>query len=96
MNISLQPIGFVAKGRAEPIDDNWGEEISLIELDVRVLGPDALLGLDQFSHADILYWFHHPAAETVHTNARHPRGNADWPKVASWRNAPRTGRTVSA
>jgi tRNA-Thr(GGU) m(6)t(6)A37 methyltransferase TsaA len=81
MNISLQPIGFVTKGRAEPIDDNWDGEISAIELDFQRLGPDALLGLDQFSHVEILYWFHHPAAETAHTAARHPRGNPDWPKI---------------
>lgn len=81
MNISLQPIGFVTKGRNDPVDDNWDEEISVIELDAGALGPDALLGLDQFSHAEILYWFHHPAAETIHTAARHPRGNPDWPRV---------------
>jgi tRNA-Thr(GGU) m(6)t(6)A37 methyltransferase TsaA len=81
VNISLQPIGFVAKGRKEPIDDNWAGEIATIELDFQILGPDALLGLDQFSHAEIVYWFHHPAAETIHTTARHPRGNPDWPRV---------------
>ncbi len=81
MNINLQPIGFVTKGREEPIDDNWDTEISVIELNFQRLGPDALLGLDQFSHAEILYWFHHPAAEAIHAAARHPRGNPDWPAV---------------
>ncbi len=81
MNIGLQAIGFVSKGRGEPIDDNWDQETSVITLDPAQLGADALLGLDQFSHVEIIYWFHHPAAEAMHTGARHPRGNAEWPRV---------------
>ncbi len=81
MTISLQPLGFVTKGRIDPIDDDWDDETSEITIDTESLGPDAVAGLDAFSHIEVIYWFHHAAAETVHTGARHPRGNIDWPKV---------------
>jgi tRNA-Thr(GGU) m(6)t(6)A37 methyltransferase TsaA len=81
MKITLQPIGFVNQGRSEPIDDNWDAEISRIRLDGEQIGADAVLGLDQFSHIEVVYWFHHESAEAVHTGARRPRGNPDWPAV---------------
>ena len=44
-------------------------------------GLDALAGLDEFSHLDVVYLFHlvDPARPVPH--ARHPRGNQDWPLV---------------
>ena len=81
MKIELQPLGFVEEGRIEPADDNWDAETSVIQLDASQVSGEATLGLDQFSHVEIIYWFHHPAAETVHSGARHPRGNPDWPRA---------------
>ncbi len=81
MKIELQPLGFVTQGRREPEDDNWAREISVIQLDAGQLSAEATLALDQFSHIEVIYWFHHAAAETATTSARHPRGNTDWPRV---------------
>lgn len=79
--ITLQPIGFVQGGRAEPEDDDWGKSLARIVLDDSRFTADALLGLDSFSHAEILFHFHLVAEDEVSTAARHPRGRSDWPRI---------------
>jgi len=81
MKIELQPIGYVRTTRADPVDDNWDAETSSIELDATRFTPDALLSLEQFSHVEVIYWFHHEEAATPTLGARRPRGRADWPLV---------------
>ncbi len=78
---SLSPIGHVQGGRTEAIDDDWGASRAAIVLDPARFGPDALLGLDQFSHAEIIFVFHHVGDADITTGARHPRGRDDWPRV---------------
>jgi tRNA-Thr(GGU) m(6)t(6)A37 methyltransferase TsaA len=81
MKIELQPIGYVRTTRADPTDDNWDAETATIELDANRFTPDALLSLEQFSHVEVIYWFHHEEAATPTLGARRPRGRADWPLV---------------
>lgn len=99
MQITLEPIGYVKTTRAEPIDDDWDAETTWIELDGSKFTPDALLSLDQFSHIEVIYWFHHEEAATPNLGARRPRGRADWPMVGIFaqraKNRPnRLGLTV--
>ena len=79
MKINVKPIGFVRGGRTEPINDDWDSITARIELDEDWLTGDALLGLDSFSHAEVIYHFHKTDPETIVTTARHPRNNKDWP-----------------
>lgn len=81
MLITLTPIGHVRSSRTAPVDDQWDAETSTIELDLARFAPDALLSLDQFSHVEVIYWFHHPEAAKPTLGARRPRGRADWPLV---------------
>ncbi|GAA3907132.1 SAM-dependent methyltransferase [Streptomyces gulbargensis] len=74
------PVGRVVGGRADVLDDAWGGVAAVIRLDDR-FGPDALAGLDAFSHVEVVYHFDRVPVEKVETGARHPRGNADWPLV---------------
>ncbi len=78
MKIELQAIGFVTCSRQEAEDDFWGDVVSTITL-ADHLPEDALLGLDAFSHAEILFHFHKVDKAPV-TGAAHPRGNTAWPK----------------
>lgn len=78
--IAIEPIGFVTNCRTEAIDDNWDEIQSIIELTTEFTEA-SLQGLDQFSHAEILFHFHLAKAESIERDARHPRGNPAWPKV---------------
>lgn len=80
MNIQLSQIAIVRNSRSEIEDDNWGDVISVLELDPS-MPEDALHGLEDFSHAEILYYFHLVPDSKIETGARHPRNNMDWPKV---------------
>lgn len=79
--VSLRPIGWVRGGRSEAEDDAWDAERAAIELDAEWLNAEALMGLEGFSHAEVVFQFDRlPESEVVLT-ARHPRGNPDWPRV---------------
>ena len=79
--IVLMPIGFVRGGRAEPVDDGWDRVEARIELDAARFGQEALAGLGEFSHVEVVFHFDRAAAQNIETGARHPRGRADWPLV---------------
>jgi tRNA (Thr-GGU) A37 N-methylase len=81
MDVTLQPIGTVRGGRTDPVDDGWDAEVCTIQLDADRVGPDALVGLDGFSHVEVVYQFHLLDEAEVVTGARRPRGRADWPEV---------------
>lgn len=79
MDFTITPIGQVRGGRAEAIDDDWGASRAVIALDPERFTGDALAGLDQFSHAEVIFLFDKVPPEKIETGARHPRGRADWP-----------------
>ncbi|MFI8822396.1 SAM-dependent methyltransferase [Streptomyces sp. NPDC053431] len=79
--IVSRPVGRVVGGRADVRDDEWGEVTAVIRLDAGRFGPDALAGLDAFSHLEVVYHFDRVPEEKIETGARHPRGNTDWPLV---------------
>ncbi|TKJ19040.1 SAM-dependent methyltransferase [Blastococcus sp. CCUG 61487] len=79
--MDVTPIGWVTAARTEPLDDDWGSVTSTITLDADRFGPEALLGLEEFSHVEVVYVFDRVDAATVQTGARHPRGNPAWPRV---------------
>src|SRR5262249_46362111 len=78
--ITLSPIGIVRSGRSDLVDDNWGGVTSRIDL-VESLPAESLDGIEAFSHAEVVYYFHRVPYVEVERGARHPRGNAAWPKV---------------
>ena len=78
--ITLKPIANIKNSRTEIEDDNWGEIISIIELD-ESMPEEALLEIESFSHAEIIYYFHLVPESKIETGSRHPRNNMDWPKV---------------
>jgi len=80
MSFALEPIGRVEALRASPEDDFWGGETATIVLDAR-FSPEALAGLDAFSHVEVIFLFHAVPEEKIVTTARHPRDNPNWPKV---------------
>lgn len=79
--LALVPIGVVAGGRGEVRDDDWDAERAVIALDARRFGPEAVAGLDAFSHLEVVFLFHRVDPARVETGARHPRGNPGWPRV---------------
>ncbi|HEY5236910.1 MAG TPA: SAM-dependent methyltransferase [Rhizomicrobium sp.] len=79
--ISLKPIAFVRGGRSEPIDDAWDGVRAVIALDSAQFGAEAVAGLSDFSHIEVVYSFNRVPDEEIQTGARHPRGRKDWPLV---------------
>jgi tRNA (Thr-GGU) A37 N-methylase len=75
----VQPIGVVRSSRSATVDDDWDDVESRIVLDPHVVGDDAALGLESFSHIEVVYLFHLVDPDGVCRGARHPRGRADWP-----------------
>ena len=78
---TLTPIGHVNGGRAEAIDDDWGDSRAVIRLDPERFTDEALLGLEAFSHAEVIFLFDQVSDDQITTGARHPRGNPDWPRA---------------
>ncbi len=81
MSLLIEPIGRVSSSRTEAIDDDWDSIHSTVVLDPERVTPDAVLGLDDFSHVEIVYVFDRVDPLQVQTGARHPRGNEAWPRV---------------
>ena len=53
--ILLRSIGKVISTRTTVKDDNWDSETSCVELDAATYTSDALAGLIDFSHAEIIF-----------------------------------------
>lgn len=102
MRFTIEPVGHVRGGRGEAVDDDWGASRAAVELDPARFTAEALMGLDQFSHAEIVFVFvfDRVSDDKIETGARHPRGNPDWPRVGIFaqrgKNRPnRLGVTVA-
>jgi tRNA (adenine37-N6)-methyltransferase len=98
MKITLTPIAFVKNTRTEIEDDNWGNVTSMIELD-SAFDEEALYEIENFSHAEIIFYFHLVDENKIETKSRHPRNNTTLPKVGIFaqrgKNRPnRIGTTV--
>ena len=78
--ITLHPIGVVRTSRTDTRDDNWGDVESVIELSAD-MPADSLVGLEDFSHAEIVFVFDRIDDASIVTGTRHPRNNPAWPKV---------------
>ena len=94
--ITIRPIGGVRSPRSTAEDDHWDAVATSIELEQQSSSPTATLGLDTFSHIEVVYVFHlvdeSNACRALATLAAATTGHSP----ASWRNERRTARTASA
>ena len=96
--MQVEPIAYVRTARAHAEDDYWGGVESRLEL-TDAVEPDALAGIDEFSHAEIIYCFDQVDPQKIVRGARHPRNNPEWPRVGIFaqrgKNRPnRIGSTI--
>jgi tRNA (Thr-GGU) A37 N-methylase len=96
MRIELESIGTVHCDRAEAIDDRWDVVQSRIELDSARFTPEALMGLDAFSHLEVVYSFHKTDPAKANPRPGIPVATPPGPRSASSRSGARTGPTTSA
>lgn len=78
--IKMSAIGTVRSSRSIVEDDNWDAETMRIELDPS-LSEEALHGLADFSHAEVIFFMDQVSPSKIEKTARHPRNNTEWPKV---------------
>lgn len=69
--------------RREVVDDFWGGDDASITL-TEEFGADALQGLDEFSHVEVLFVLDQVPSDKIVRGARHPRNNPDWPAVGTF------------
>jgi tRNA-Thr(GGU) m(6)t(6)A37 methyltransferase TsaA len=80
MTFQVEPVGVVRTTRDDPADtDHWGAVVSVIDIDDR-FGDDCLQGLQDFSHAEVVFVFDR-AAERAEYVPRPGRGRDDLPPV---------------
>ena len=79
-DITVRPIGLVSSPRDDLTDDAWGAVRSTITL-LPPLGPEAVAGLQDFSHVEVVFVFDRVDPHAVCVGSRHPRGNVRWPAV---------------
>jgi tRNA-Thr(GGU) m(6)t(6)A37 methyltransferase TsaA len=71
---------MVRSPRTEPLDDDWGDVVCTIDL-LPPFGPDAVAGLEEFSHLEVVFVFDRVDVAGVDVGRRRPRGNPRWPSV---------------
>jgi tRNA-Thr(GGU) m(6)t(6)A37 methyltransferase TsaA len=84
--MNLTPIGIVHNNVTETMVENWGSVVSEIVLD-DALAP-GLHGLEQFSHAVIVFFMHQAHFNPATDIHRRPRGRADMPLLGIFAQRP--------
>lgn len=77
--IELTPVAYVKNSRSEIKDDHWTEQSQIILADH--IPAESLVGVEQYSHVHVLFYFHKANPARQVTGLRHPRNNRDWPQV---------------
>lgn len=83
MKIELTPIAFVKNIRKEIIDDDWGNIISEIHFSDNI-PVEALTGMEDFSHFEIIFYMNQVKDEKAIPQFRHPRNNNTFPKLGTY------------
>jgi tRNA (Thr-GGU) A37 N-methylase len=95
MDHHVRAIAFIRNDRSEALDDNWDDVVSTVEL-AEDVPEESLLGLEKFSHVEIVFFA--DWAEDVPPGPWHrrPRGNQNWPDVGVFaqRNKDRPNRIL--
>jgi tRNA (adenine37-N6)-methyltransferase len=79
--IMLTPIGRVRSNVTAQKEDYWGNIVSVIEFEKGQLESEALKGLEDFSHVEVLFHLSDVPESSIERGGRHPRNNPNWPKV---------------
>jgi tRNA-Thr(GGU) m(6)t(6)A37 methyltransferase TsaA len=77
---SIEPIAFVRNSRKKIEDDFWGDVVSEIVISEKI-SESSIKGIEDFSHLEIIFYFHLADLSKINISATHPRGNKEFPKV---------------
>ncbi len=77
--MDLIPIGTVRSPQSQAVDEGWGEVVSDIHLQPGL--GSGLSGLEEFSHAVVVYYMHEARFDWRNDFVRRPQGRDDMPEV---------------
>lgn len=77
---TIEPIAFVKNSRHKVEDDFWGDVISEIIISDKI-SEESLKSIEEFSHLEIIFYFHLADLSKINISATHPRENKKFPKV---------------
>jgi tRNA-Thr(GGU) m(6)t(6)A37 methyltransferase TsaA len=80
MDILVKPIGYVKNQVKERKDDNWKKVISTIIL-YEYIPISSILGIEQFSHLEVVFNFNEIMDSEIIRGAHHPRSDSTYPKI---------------
>lgn len=83
MKIEVVPIGYVENKRKDIEDDNWSEVISTIILEKDFIS-ESLIGIEEFSHLEIIFYMNQVKDKKAIAQYRHPRNNMALPKLGTF------------
>ncbi|MEU4443191.1 SAM-dependent methyltransferase [Actinosynnema sp. NPDC050801] len=75
--VTLHPVGRVVGGRNEVVEDDWHDVRAVIRLDDRSFTASAVLGLEDFSHLEVVFLFDRIDPAAASGEPRPPRGDPD-------------------
>jgi tRNA-Thr(GGU) m(6)t(6)A37 methyltransferase TsaA len=78
-DVEARPIGVVRCPVGEPRDEDWGDVVSDVCFDQDLTA--GLAGIEQFSHALVVFWMHESSFRADTDLVRRPRGRADMPEL---------------
>ncbi|MFD5398049.1 SAM-dependent methyltransferase [Streptomyces sp. NPDC127097] len=92
--LTVVPVAHVIGGRVEPTDDYWGGTRSVIRIDPERHTEESVVGLEAFSHIEVVFLFHLTDPGDLPPELRRPRGNPEWPAGGTFahRNMRRVNR----
>ena len=76
---SIEPIAYVKNSREKVEDDFWGDVISEIIISEKI-SESSLRGIEEFSHLEIIFYFHLADLAKITICSSHPRENKKFPK----------------
>jgi tRNA (adenine37-N6)-methyltransferase len=77
--IIMTPIAHIVSDITEVSDDYWGGTEAIIRIDDKRFTPESLAGLEDFSHLEVVFYFHLTNKDDLHFGARPARNNPAWP-----------------
>ncbi len=77
---TIEPIAYVKSSRNKLEDDYWGGQISEIIISNKI-AEQSIKGIEEFSHLEIIFYFHLADLTKIEISSSHPRGNSKYPKV---------------
>ena len=95
-SITMTPVGTVHSTRKTLTDDNWLREHASIELDAAQFSDDALAGLTDFSHVEIVFFMDKADPPKSKPARATPTTTPPGPASASSPSAARTAPIISA